>query len=81
MNHYLSLVFLEYKPEIRGIKNQRMEQDHWTELEKAIRAQLELQVRLSLDRHHKFMLKHGLAKCKPVVDIGIAIPDFVPRMS
>jgi len=47
-----------------------MNQSPWIEFEKAIYTQLELQVRLSLNRHHGFMIKHGLSQCKHVADIG-----------
>lgn len=47
----------------------------------AIRDQLELQVQLSLDCHHQFMRKHGLAECRHVVDIGTGNGLFLGRIA
>lgn len=58
-----------------------MSKDPWMELEKAIRDQLELQVRLSFARHHGFMLKHGLAQCRHVADIGTGNGLFLAQVA
>jgi len=50
-------------------------------LESVIRAQLELQVELSLDRHQQFMLKYGLAQCQNVVDIGTGNGLFLRKLA
>jgi len=53
----------------------------WIELETAIRDQLELQVALSLDCHHRFMRDHGLAQCREVADIGTGNGLFLGRVA
>ncbi|MCX5797161.1 MAG: methyltransferase domain-containing protein [Elusimicrobia bacterium] len=58
-----------------------MSQDPWVELESVIRAQLALQVELSFDRHHRFMMKHGLARCQNVVDIGTGNGLFLGKVA
>ena len=58
-----------------------MSQNPWIELENIIRTQLELQVELSLSRHHQFMLKHGLDRCQDVVDIGTGNGLFLGKVA
>jgi hypothetical protein len=62
--------------------------DLWIKWADVIRAQHELQVKLSLERHHAFMLQHGLASCENVMDIGTGdglflekLPKCIPRSS
>lgn len=58
-----------------------MSQDLWIESESLIRKQLELQVELSFHRHHQFMLRHGLAQCQHVLDIGTGNGLFLERVA
>jgi len=68
-------------PVLAPERTEHMGQELWIELESATRDQLELQVELSLDRHHQLMLKHGLAKCKYAVDIGTGNGLFLGRVA
>lgn len=53
----------------------------WIEMETVVRDQLVLQVELSLNRHHEFMLSHGLAECQDVTDIGTGNGLFLSRIA
>lgn len=58
-----------------------MKETAWIDMEDAIRDQLALQVELSFDRHHEFMLKHGLARCRDAVDVGTGNGLFLGRVA
>lgn len=58
-----------------------MNQNIWIELEQTIEDQLKLQVDLSLERHHNFMLKHGLSDCQKVMDIGTGNGLFISKVA
>lgn len=58
-----------------------MGQDIWIDLEDIIANQLKLQVELSLSRHYQFMLKHGLAQCEQVADIGTGNGLFLSKVA
>jgi len=58
-----------------------MSQNIWVKLDKTIEDQLKLQVDISLNRHHGFMLKHELANCENVVDIGTGDGLFLAKIA
>lgn len=58
-----------------------MTQNPWLEFEGIIRKQLEMQVALSFDRHHWFMLNHGLDRCRKVVDVGTGNGLFLGKVA
>lgn len=58
-----------------------MNQDPWVRFEDLIREQLSVQVELSFDRHHRFMLQHGLSRCSHVTDIGTGNGLFLSRLA
>ena len=49
----------------------------WVGMDKEVQEQLSLQVDLSLQRHHDFMVEHGLGGCRDVVDIGTGSGQFL----
>ncbi len=53
----------------------------WVSLEEVINNQLKLQVDISYSRHYGFMLKHGLADCRNVMDIGTGNGYFLSRVA
>lgn len=53
----------------------------WIDLADAIRQQLALQVELSTERHHAFMLKSGLDKCRDFVDVGTGNGLFLSKLT
>jgi SAM-dependent methyltransferase len=55
--------------------------DPWIEFGDLIRAQLKLQVELSQDRHHRFMVQHGLNDCRHVVDLGTGNGLFLGKIA
>jgi SAM-dependent methyltransferase len=46
-------------------------------MDQEVQQQLALQVTLSFQRHHDFMIEHGLARCRDVVDIGTGSGRFL----
>jgi len=50
-------------------------------MEQEVQKQLSLQVELSLQRHHDFMVEHGLECCKDVVDIGTGSGEFLASIA
>lgn len=55
--------------------------DIWLELDKILDDQLNLQVELSYDRHHAFILKYGLNFCRKVLDCGTGNGFFVRTLA
>jgi SAM-dependent methyltransferase len=53
----------------------------WANLDDAIQKQLSLQVDLSLQRHHDFMVRHGLDLCRDVVDLGTGSGKFLGEIA
>ncbi len=53
----------------------------WLNLDQIIDDQLNLQVKMSYDRHHQFMLKHKLGECKSVLDVGTGNGLFVRTLA
>ncbi|MEW5735216.1 MAG: methyltransferase domain-containing protein [Thermodesulfobacteriota bacterium] len=53
----------------------------WLDMEGAIKDQLALQVDLSFDRHHAFLLAHGLEQCRHVFDLGTGNGLFLARLA
>lgn len=49
----------------------------WVGMDREVQEQLSLQVDLSLQRHHDFMVQHGLGGCRDVVDIGTGSGRFL----
>jgi SAM-dependent methyltransferase len=49
----------------------------WVDMDDEIQKQLSLQVDLSLQRHHEFMIEHGLELCQDVVDVGTGSGRFL----
>ena len=58
-----------------------MKPDHWIDHERIIDQQLELQVEISFQRHQDFMLRHGLAKCHSILDIGTGNGLFLHQLA
>jgi SAM-dependent methyltransferase len=46
-------------------------------MDREVQQQLSLQVDLSFQRHHDFMIEHGLERCRDVVDIGTGSGRFL----
>jgi SAM-dependent methyltransferase len=57
------------------------DQNPWLEFETIINTQLEMQVALSLDRHHQFMFSHGLPGCQCVADLGTGNGSFLAKIA
>lgn len=53
----------------------------WMDMDEQIQKQLSLQVDLSLQRHHDFMVEHGLELCRDVVDVGTGSGRFLERIA
>lgn len=51
------------------------------ELDEMIDRQLSLQVEITFNKHHDFLVRHGLAKCKSVLDVGTGNGDFCCRLA
>jgi len=49
----------------------------WVGMDQEVQQQLALQVELSFQRHHDFMIAHGLELCRDVVDIGTGNGRFL----
>lgn len=49
----------------------------WLGMGQEIQSQLSLQVELSFQRHHDFMVEHGLERCGTLVDIGTGSGQFL----
>jgi ubiquinone/menaquinone biosynthesis C-methylase UbiE len=52
-----------------------------TTLDSFVDSHLNLQVHISYPEHHGFLLRHGLKKCKHVLDIGTGNGTFVARLA
>lgn len=63
------------KPHLKNIT------DPWVEFETMVTRQLSMQVTLSFERHHAFMLDHGLGFCKTVADIGTGNANFLGKLA
>ena len=53
----------------------------WLSDAEVINDQLNLQVNISYSRHHAFMLKHGLAACRRVLDLGTGNGHFLSKVA
>jgi ubiquinone/menaquinone biosynthesis C-methylase UbiE len=58
-----------------------MNKSVWIDLQDAVESQLELQVQLSFERHHDFMVQFGLGGCRRVVDLGTGNGLFLNRVA
>jgi ubiquinone/menaquinone biosynthesis C-methylase UbiE len=58
-----------------------MHQNPWLESERMIDDQLRLQVDISFERHHDFMLKFDLCDCRMVWDLGTGNGLFLSRLA
>ena len=58
-----------------------MGENAWIDMDSAIQDQLDLQVELSLDRHHAFMAERGLGQCRDVVDVGTGNGRFLSEVA
>ena len=57
------------------------EKEIWLNLDSIIEDQLNLQVTISYDRHHEFMIKNGLTGCKKVLDLGTGNGLFLRKLA
>ncbi len=55
--------------------------DPWIEFGKMVADQLSMQVELSFERHHMFLMNHGLEQCRRVADIGTGNAKFLMKLA
>lgn len=58
-----------------------MSHDVWLDIDSIIENQLSLQVAMSYNQHHRFMLQTGLDKCRKVLDIGTGNGLFLQHLA
>jgi ubiquinone/menaquinone biosynthesis C-methylase UbiE len=50
-------------------------------MEELVQKHLDLQVKISYDQHHDFLIRHGLKSCSHVLDVGTGNGTFAARLS